>query len=162
MVKSTEALWASTEAGPQQREARQLGAEIPDSGWRRLSAGAGAKGPRMYDWARVPIRPLGEPGWEYWVLVRRNISDPRKPAYYACFAPQGTSLEELVRVAGSRWTIEECFEEAKGEVGLDQYEVRLWVGWYRHITLALLAHTFLAVTRATAADAEAAGEKRGP
>ena len=68
-------------------------------------------------------------------------------AYYVFYGPAGTTLEELVRVAGIRWAIEECFEEAKGQVGLDQYEVRRWEGWYRHITLATLAHAYLAVMR---------------
>ena len=75
-----------------------------------------------------------------------------------CFGPADTTLEDLVRVAGTRWTIEECFEEAKGQVGLDQYEVRKWEGWYRHITLAMLAHAYLAVVRQQA-NAGCCGEK---
>jgi len=114
--------------------------------------GDGAKGPRIYDWTRVSIRPLKEPGKGYWLLVRRSVAKPEELAYYVCFGPAETAIEELVRVAGTRWAIEEGFEEAKGEVGLDQYEVRRWVGWYRHITLALLAHAFLAVTRIHAAE----------
>ena len=74
-----------------------------------------------------------------WLLARRSIAQPGELAYFVCFGPAGTALEELVRVAGTRWAIEECFEEAKGQ-GLDQYEVRRWAGWYRHITLAMLAH----------------------
>jgi SRSO17 transposase len=95
----------------------------------------------------VPIRPLKTPGKGYWLLVRRSIAKPEELAYYVCYGPAQTTLEELVRVAGRRWIIEESFEQAKGEVGLDQYEVRKWVGWYRHITLALLAQAYLAVTR---------------
>ena len=113
----------------------------------RCSAGDGAKGPRVYDWAAVDIRPLREPGKGYWLLVRRSLSNPGELAYYVCYGPAGTSLEELVRVAGTRWAIEECFEEAKGQVGLDQYEVRRWDGWYRHITLAMLAHAYLSVIK---------------
>ena len=105
------------------------------------------KGPRVYDWATVDIRPLREPDQGHWLLVRRSIAKPGELAYYVCFAPAGTSLEELVKVAGTRWAIEECFEEAKGQVGLDQYEVRRWDGWYRHITLAMLAHAYLTVIR---------------
>ena len=97
-------------------------------GWTRCSAGDGAKGPRVYDWAVVEIRPLGEPGKGYWLLARRSIAQPGELAYFVCFGPAGTALEELVRVAGTRWAIEECFEEAKGQVGLDQYEVRRWDG----------------------------------
>ena len=106
--------------------------------WRpgiRLGA-AQRREPRVH-WAAVEIRPLREPGKGHWLLARRSIAKPGELAYYVCFGPAGTSLEELVRVAGTRWAIEECFEEAKGEVGLDQYEVRRWDGWYRHITLAM-------------------------
>ncbi|HUX86636.1 MAG TPA: IS701 family transposase, partial [Chloroflexota bacterium] len=81
-----------------------------------------------------------------WLLVRRSSADPAKLAFYRVFAPGDTSLPQTVGVAGRRWTIEESIEAAKGEVGLDQYEVRRWTGWYRHITLALLAHAYLAVT----------------
>ena len=147
-VKSTEPLWVWTEKGPAQVGAAKLASQVLDEDWVRLSAGDGAKGPRMYDWARVDIRPLKEPGNGYWLLVRRSIAKPEEMAYYVCFGPQDTTLEELVRVAGIRWSIEEGFEQAKGEVGLDQYQVRKWVSWYRHITLALLAHAFLAVVRA--------------
>ncbi len=101
--------------------------------WGQCSAGNGAKGPRVYDWTRVVIRPLREPGQGYWLLARRRLAQPEELAYYVCFGPADTTLEDLVRVAGTRWTIEECFEEAKGPVGLDQYEVRKWEGWYRHI-----------------------------
>lgn len=144
-IKSTEPLW--TDPGFAQVGAAALAAEVPRDQWVRRSCGDGAKGPRIYDWTRVSIRPLKEPGKGYWLLVRRSVAKPEELAYYVCFGPVETTLEELVRVAGTRWAIEEGFEEAKGEVGLDQYEVRRWIGWYRHITLALLAHAFLAVTR---------------
>jgi SRSO17 transposase len=147
-VKSTEPLWTRTTW--RQVAAKTLAAGVPGDEWQRLSAGEGAKGPRLYDWARVPIRALPEPGWDYWLLVRRSLADPTDLAYYVCFCPAETSLAELVRVAGTRWAIEESFESAKGEVGLDHYEVRRWPGWYRHITLALLAHAYLTVTRARA------------
>ena len=81
------------------------------------------------------------------MLARRSVANPEELACYVCYGPAGTALEELVRVAGRRWPIEECFEEAKGQVGLDQYEVRKWDGWYRHITLAMLAHAYLTVIR---------------
>jgi SRSO17 transposase len=144
-VKSTESLWVRTEW--RQVSAAALAAAVPAEQWQRLSAGDGAKGPRVYDWAQVPIRALPAPGWEYWLLVRRSLADPTDLAYYVCFCPAGTALADLVRVAGTRWAIEECFERAKDDVGLDQYEVRRWPGWYRHITLALLAHAYLTVTR---------------
>jgi SRSO17 transposase len=144
-VKSTEPLWMRTEW--RQVAAADLAAAVPAEQWQRLSAGAGAKGPRIYDWGQVPIRALPASGWEYWLLVRRSLADPTDLAYYVCFCPAGTVLVDLVRVAGTRWAIEECFERAKDDVGLDQYEVRRWPGWYRHITLALLAHAYLTVTR---------------
>ena len=107
----------------------------------------------------MEIRPLKEPGKGYWLLVRRSVAKPEELAYYVCYGPAGTTLKELVRVAGTRWAIEECFEEAKGQVGLDQYEVRRWDGWYRHITLAMLAHAYLAVVRHQASSQGRLGEK---
>lgn len=155
-IKRTEPLWAHTERGPRQVAAERLAATVPADGWQRLSAGDGAKGPRLSDWTWVPIRPLADPAWGYWLLVRRSVSDPTDLAYYVCFAPAATTLPDLVRVAGTRWTIEECLESAKGEVGLDHYEVRRWTSWYRHITLALLAHAFLTVTRTNAVQVDRA------
>ena len=150
-IKATEPLWAATDRGPAQVAAADLIAALPAADWVPLSAGDGAKGPRDYDWAWAPIRPLREPGQGYWLLARRSLSDPTDLAYYVGFGPAETPLAELVRVAGSRWAIEICFEEAKGEVGLDEYEVRRWDGWHRHVTLCLVAHAVLAVARATAA-----------
>ena len=146
-IKSNEKLWALTDKGPLQVRADRLAAQVDGADWVRCSAGDGAKGPRVYDWAAVDIRPLREPGKGHWLLARRSITKPGELAYYVCFGPAGASLEELARVAGTRWAIEECFEEAKGEVGLDQYEVRRWDGWYRHITLAMLAQAYLGVIR---------------
>ena len=131
-IKRNEKLWAMTDKGPRQVRADRLASQFEESAWVRLSAGKGAKGPRVYDWIRVAIRPLREPGKGYWLLVRRSIAQPEELAYYACFGPADTTLEDLVRVAGTRWAIEECFQEAKGQVGLDQYEVRKWDSWYRH------------------------------
>ena len=91
-------------------------------------------------------------------MVRRSIADPEDLSYYACFGAVEVPLAELVRVAGSRWIIEDAFKEAKQEVGLGEYQVRRWVGWYRHITLALLAHAFLTATRRYAAGGDG---KRG-
>ena len=157
-VKNNEPLWADTEGGAAQVAARELAQQIPDDQWQRLSAGEGSKGPRLYDWGWMPIGPWSEPDQGHWLLVRRSIADPEEQAYYACFGTGEASLSELVGVAGTRWIIEDAFKEAKQEVGLDEYEVRLWVGWYRHITLALLAHAFLAVIRSYAAGGDG---KRG-
>ncbi len=146
-IKRSEKLWALTEKGPRQVRADRLVPQIDELGWTRCSAGDGAKGPRVYEWALVDIRPLREPGKGHWLLARRSVVKPDELAYYVCYGPAGTTLEDLVRVAGTRWAIEECFEEAKGQVGLDQYEVRRWDGWYRHITLAMLAHAYLSVIK---------------
>ncbi len=157
-VKRTEPLWAVTPRGPAQVAASDLVTALPAETWVTLSAGDGAKGPRCYDWARLAIRPWSDPDRGYWLLARRSLSDPSDLAYYVCYGSAVATLDDLVRVAGRRWAVEEGFEQAKGEVGLDQYEVRRWDGWHRHITLCLLAHAFLAVTRRRAAE----DEKRGP
>jgi SRSO17 transposase len=122
--------------------------EVPADGWHRLSAGDGTKGPRLYDWACLPFRGAPE-GWWKALLIRRRLGDGELTFYLTC-APEGTTLADLARVAGARWTIESSFEMAKQEVGLDQYEVRSWTGWHRHITLALLAFAFLTVVRQAA------------
>jgi SRSO17 transposase len=126
---------------------------IPEAGWQRIEVGAGSKGPRIYDWAwgRLPYET--EDGWAQWLLIRRSVSHPDELAFYRAYGREETSLTELARVAGTRWTIEEAFQRAK-EIGLDQYEVRRWEGWHRHMTLCLLAHAFLEVTRAAAKKGE--------
>lgn len=136
--------------------AEELIAAVEPDAWQTLSAGDGAKGPRVYDWAAVPIRPLREPGVGHWLLARRSLVDGEL-AYYICYGPAGTTLGELVRIAGTRWTVECCFQQAKGEAGLDHYEVRRYHAWYRHITLAMLAHAFLVVMRARQATAAHTG-----
>jgi hypothetical protein len=130
-------------------------------GWARLSAGDGAKGPRWYDWRWLPLADPLEPTWRRWLLVRRSVSDPIDLAAYVVFAAQDTLLEKVVRVAGARWTIESGFEAAKSEVGLEQYEVRSWTGWYRHITLVVWALALLAVLRAGAIAVELLKKARG-
>jgi len=122
---------------------------LPARAWMRISCGAGAKGPRLYEWAYFEAAPAG--GFVKGVLVRRHRRRHGERAYYLTHAPVGTALETLVEVAGRRWTIESGFEQAKGEVGLDQYEVRRYDGWHRHITLSLLAYAYLAVVRARSA-----------
>ena len=124
-------------------------ATIPEVGWQRITVGAGSKGPRQYDWACGRLPYLTEAGWAQWLLIRRSVSDPTEVAFYRAFGRDDATLEHLAQVAGTRWSIAEGFQRAK-ELGLDQYEVRRWAGWYRHITLCLLAHAFLAVTRAAA------------
>lgn len=147
-VRANVYLWDFEAGGPRQITVAERAGRIKGKGWKRLSAGEGAKGPRLYDWASLPVRRLHPSGWELWLLTRRSISKPSEIAYYMVFGKKGTTLREMVRVAGMRWMVEETIETAKGEVGLDQYEVRRWNSWYRHITLAMLAHAFLTVTRA--------------
>ncbi len=133
-----------------QRRVEAVVAALPEDVWQRLTVGAGSKGPRVFDWALARLPYDTEPGFGQWLLVRRSVREPEEVAYYRVVGPAATTLTELARVAGTRWVIEEGFARAKGEVGLDHYEVRRWDGWYRHITLGLLAHAFLEVTRAMA------------
>lgn len=126
-------------------------AGLPARKWRRISCGAGAHGQRVYDWARVAVRPVWNNGFGHWVLARRSISDPTELAYYVCYAPARTTLAELARIAGRRWPVEECFQQAKNEAGLDEYQVRDWRAWYAHITLSMAAHALLVITKTLAA-----------
>jgi SRSO17 transposase len=134
-----------------QVRAKQLIASLPAQAWRVRPAGDGAKGEHRSSWARVRVTGMLDPEGEYWLLARRSLTDPTEITYYLCFAPPRVGLAELARIAGTRWAIEETFQTAKGQTGLDQYQVRQYTGWYRHITLAMLAHAFLTVTRARAA-----------
>ncbi|MGW1163557.1 IS701 family transposase [Streptomyces sp. NPDC002519] len=127
-----------------------LVAALPRQRWKRLSGQRG-HGERMYDWARIPIRYAWENGFGHWVLARRSVSDPSEIAYYVCYGPVASRLKDLVRVAAARWAVEECFQSAKGECGLDHYQVRLYRAWYRHITLAMAAHAYLTAVRAAEA-----------
>lgn len=140
---------------PRSSTVAQAADELPARAWVQASCGAGAKGPRRYEWAYLPAGFEGDAEdsggrWERGLLVRRHRTRRAERAYYFTRAPVGTALETLVRVAGTRWTIESGFEQTKGEVGLDQYEVRRYDAWYRHITLALLAHAYLTALRASA------------
>ena len=130
---------------PGQVAVAALAAAVPAADWRRLSCGEGAQGPRWYEWAYLPVRPALRPGWVHAVLLRRHPERPDEQAYYLVYAPVDTPLEEVVRAAGARWTIDDMFKLAKGQVGLDHYEVRSWQGWYRHITLALIAFAALTI-----------------
>jgi SRSO17 transposase len=142
-VSAHHPLWQS---GTQER-ADHLIAALPPAAWAPLSAGAGSQGERLYDWACIQVPYESAPGTAHWLLARRSLSDPTEHAYYRVFGPADTPVATMVRVAGMRWAIETSFEDAKGAVGLDHYEVRTWTAWYRHVTLALLAHAYLKVTR---------------
>ncbi|WP_442819823.1 IS701 family transposase [Streptomyces sp. NBC_00841] len=133
-----------------QARADELINQLADDEWKTLNCGNGAHGPRVYDWAAAPIRPWRREGWDHWLLARRSLTDPTDIAYYICFSPTGTPLGELVRIAGSRRMVEECFQAAKNETGLDHYQVRGYTAWYRHITLSMAALAFLAILRAEA------------
>ncbi len=152
-------------AGPSRADV--LAAHAPPQAWKRRSCGQGAKGPRIFDWAVASLpshQDSAPPGWSRHLLVRRaltrNSHGEHELAYYLCCAPAAATDEDLIRVAGSRWAIEECFQTAKTETGLDQYQVRRYDAWYRHITLAMLAHAYLAVTAATAPKALAAASSQ--
>jgi SRSO17 transposase len=139
-VKSTEQPTTWPPYGPPGQVAvADIAAVLEPDQWQRVSCGDGAQGERLYDWACVPVRPALHDGWVHAVVIRRSIPDPDELAYYLVYAPTDTLLVEIVRAIGARWTIEEVFKLAKQRVGLDEYEVRSWTGWYRHTTLALLA-----------------------
>ncbi len=154
-VARSHMIW-SDETWTQERVEETMGA-LPEEDWQRLSVGEGSKGPRVYDWAALRLPFASPEGWVQGVLARRSLSDPEEIAYYRVFAPEETAVGELAQIAGTRWAIEIGFERAKGEVGLDEYEVRRWEAWHRHITLALLADAYLAVTRLHAIEAEEKG-----
>lgn len=128
----------------------ELVAGFAASTWQRLSVGAGAHGPRTYDWARRQIEGTWVRGRGHWLLARRSISDPTHIAYYLCYGPTRSRLVDLAFTAGSRWHIEETFQQAKGEAGLDHYQVRSYRAWYAHITLSMLALAWLSATKAIA------------
>ncbi len=145
--------------------AAQVVASWPDAAWQRLSAGEGSQGPRWYDWAWMPMPWREAPaGMAHWLLARRSVRHPDELAYYFVFGPATATLAQVVQVAGMRWQVEQAFALAKGAVGLDEYEVRTWVGWYRHITLAMFALAYLTVVRRHARTAQQlrAGRQGGP
>jgi SRSO17 transposase len=146
--------------------AEEIARELPASAWRRLSAGEGTKGPRLHDWAHPELADLdadeyveGAEGlWTRGLLVRRHVGDGEL-AYFTTWCPAGTPIEALVAVEGRRWAIEDAFEAAKNELGLDHNETRSWHGWHRHVSLVMLAFAILAVARHRA---NAAAEQTPP
>jgi SRSO17 transposase len=142
--------------------ADELAALVPAAGWQRLSCADGSKGPRLYDWALI-----GTASGAHHLLARRSLSPNEKGelelAYFRCWSPRPATLAELAAVAGARWGIEDCFAEAKNEAGLDHYQVRKYRAWYRHGTLSMLAHAFLAVAaRASRPGASLPASGNGP
>jgi SRSO17 transposase len=125
---------------------------LPRQKWKRRSCGNGSHGPRVFDWARVEVRPWHREDRRHWVITRRSVRRPEEISYYIAYCPAGTTLDQLIRVAGARWAVEECFQDAKQECDLDDYQVRRYPGWHRHMTLAMAAHACLTVLRARELD----------
>lgn len=125
---------------------------LEEENWFEASCGDGSKGTRTYDWQAIEtgFRPMD--GWKRYLLVRRSKTDPSNLRAYACFAPDDIPIEKHIQIAGTRWTVERCFAESKSEVGLDQYEVRSYSGWYKHITFACLALALLTVISSNSLD----------
>ncbi|GAC1305280.1 MAG: IS701 family transposase [Ktedonobacteraceae bacterium] len=143
-VACNEPVGFQTPTGRRREEAALIEAFLlHDGDWQRLSMSEGSKGPRLFDWAIVPMLHQWEDDGRHWLLIRRCVDDPSKKTYYFVFAPQGTTLPEMVKAIGARWHVEENFENGK-ELGMDHYEVQSFIGWYRHITLVLLALAYLA------------------
>jgi len=137
------------EGAPKARMVSEVVANFPSRVWNRMAVVEGEKGPIEYHWARRQVVESRDqlPGPDVWLLARRSLSDPKQIAYYLAYAPAKSSLATLAYVASQRYTVEQCIEEAKGETGLDEYEVRFWHSWYRHITLSMMAHAWLASVR---------------
>jgi SRSO17 transposase len=142
-VACTEPVTFQTSERRQREEAAFVEPWIADQIlWHRLSMSEGTKGPRLFDWAAIPILQQGQDDGCHFLLLRKNLADPTDQQYYLVFAQPGTTLTEMVVAIGCRWHIEEDYENAK-DMGLDHYEVRSFIGWYRHVTLVMLAHAFL-------------------
>lgn len=120
-----------------------MGKALDEDTFSAHAAGEGSKGIRLYDWARINLPWACDENWTRWLLIRRNRNDATKQAYYFVFCPAGTTLAELAGAAGLRWTIEECFQRAKDDLGLDHCEARSWHGWHRHMSLVMAAAAFL-------------------
>jgi hypothetical protein len=133
--------------GWQQIRISSVLADLPKQGWINASCGDGSKGARNYEWLLLSVGPLAALGWKRTMLVRRGRNEKGEAdiCSYLCYAPEETTIDKLIEVAGTRWTVERCFADSKSQVGLDQYEVRSYTGWYKHITFACLALALLAV-----------------
>ena len=154
-IPSSQLFWLGSPEGPVSNTAQQLAEALPASQYVRLSAGEGAKGPRLYEWAYLELAeaaadvadtPASATVWTAALLVRRRLGDGEL-AYFLTRCPQGTPLAVLVAVEGRRWAIEDAFETAKTELGLAHNETRSWHGWHRHVSLVMLAFAMLMVIR---------------
>jgi SRSO17 transposase len=156
-VASNHPIWRNG----QQIRADETAGSVATDGWTIFRAGEGAEGNTTYEWACLQLPYACAAGKAHWLLLRRNPRCPTELGFFRVYGPEKTPLAEMVRVAKLRWAIEESFQDAKGAVGLDQYEVRKWDAWYRHITLSLLAHAYLEVTRFHATVDEDAHTEKG-
>lgn len=145
-VPKTHAVWYQG----RRRLVARWAEHLPNQAWRPHSAGTGVQGERVDTWACLPLSEEVTPGWRRWLLVRRRLEAPDDQSFYVAYGAADTPPAALVQVCGARWRVEEGFAQTKGEVGLDQYEVRTWPAWHRFVTLCLLAHAFLVVTRLAA------------
>ena len=146
--------------GGRKKKIERLVERLGEDAFSEVRPAQDAGGRRPWEWACVDLAPDPEKGMRRWLLVRRSTDDPEDLGFYQAYGPEETTVEELVKVCQERWAVEECFAEAKGEVGLDHYEVRKWDAWHRHVTLCLLAHAFLVVIRLAAIEEEG-GRKKG-
>jgi len=149
--------------GGRKKKIEQHVERLPEDAFSEVLPARDGGGRRPWEWACLDLAADPEKGMRRWLLVRRSTDDPEDRGFYQAYGPEGTTVEELVGVCQDRWAVEECFAEAKGEVGMDHYEVRRWDAWHRHITLCLLAYAFLVVVRLAAREEEDAGRsvKRG-
>ncbi|MEM1214030.1 MAG: IS701 family transposase [Planctomycetota bacterium] len=147
-VSAGQRLWV----GFEQQKVSRIADDLEEDRWWSWSVGEGAKGPRVYRWAAARFGVPTDTGMSRWLLIRRPLDrdEAGDRAYYLCAAHPGASPQDLATAAGKRWAIETCFQTAKQETGLDEYEVRTWHGWHRHVTLSMLALAFLAAVRAEA------------
>lgn len=143
-IRSNHILRMLTDQGLLQTDPKEVAEELGAEAWQALPAGEGAKGLRLYDWARFARPYVVDEGFARYVLIRRSRSDPHMLSFYLVFAPADATLMELAGTAGLSWTIEECFQRAKDDLGLDHCEARSWHGWHRHMTLVMAAAAFLA------------------
>ena len=155
MVPKTHAVWYQG----RRQTAAKLVDRLPEEVWGQSATGIGAYNVHRQEWACLPLSEACPAGLRRWLLVRRSSDEPRDLAYFLVCGPEATSEAELLRVCRTRWQLEECFAQAKGEVGLDHYEVRTWQAWHRFVTLCLLAHAYLVVLRCAAQQEEA--EEKG-
>lgn len=153
----------SVPLGGRKKRIEQHVERLPEEAFSEVRPAQDSGGRRPWEWACLDLEADHEKGMRRWLLIRRSTDDPEDRGYYQAYGPEETSIEELVRVCQDRWAVEQCFAEAKGEVGMDHYEVRKWDGWHRHVTLCLLAHAFLVVVQLAARAEEDAGGggKRG-